>query len=189
MPRTVLVGALLLVLAGCGGPARSAEDAAPVRAPSPALPGADVSATPTATATATGSASSSPYDPTRDAAADVAAALHQAGADGRPVLLDFGAAWCPDCVALVHTFATDAVRPVLAGFHLVEIDVGKFDRNAGLAARYGIEFRTSGIPALAALAPDGHLLGTTADGSFAEARSLTPDQVADRLRQWQRSDT
>ncbi len=122
MPRTVVVGALLLVLAGCGGPARSAEDAAPVRASSPALPGADVSATPTASAG--GSPSPSPYDPTRDAAADVAAALHEAGADGRPVLLDFGAAWSTTSRWSTPSPRTPSDRS-WAGFHLVEIDVGK----------------------------------------------------------------
>lgn len=46
------------------------------------------------------------YDPARDAKADIAAALAEAGRDGRPVLLDFGADWCPDCVVLGRTFRT-----------------------------------------------------------------------------------
>ena len=107
------------------------------------------------------------------------------GDDSKPVLLDFGASWCPDCVALAHTFTAPTVQPLVAGFHLVEIDVGKFDRNTDLAAKYGIDYQHSGIPALVVLSPQGEVRTTTEDGSFADASRMTPAQVATFLRRWQ----
>ncbi|WUH98991.1 thioredoxin family protein [Spirillospora sp. NBC_00431] len=63
------------------------------------------------------------YDPKADAKAEIKAALAKAKRDRRPVLLDFGARWCPDCVLLEHTFRRDAVRPLLDAYHVVSIDV------------------------------------------------------------------
>jgi thiol-disulfide isomerase/thioredoxin len=156
---SILIATLLVALAGCG----PAPDASVAARPT----------TPAATPTPTGSA------------ADIGTALHDAATDGRPVLLEFGASWCPDCVALAHTFEEPTVHPVLAGFHLVDIDIGKFDRNLDLATRYGLDFHSSGIPALVVLSPEGRVTATTEDGSFADARTMTPDQGADQLRRGQ----
>lgn len=116
--------------------------------------------------------------------ADIAAALARAERDGRPVLLDFGADWCPDCVVLGRTFRTATVRPVLARYHVVSIDVGRFDHNVRLAEQYGLNLETSGIPALVVLSGAGKVRTTTNDGSFATARSLSPKQVAGFLKRW-----
>lgn len=145
--RPVVGLALALALVGCGGgskPFPGGDDptftsAAPSVAPAGASPSASASSTAVA------------FDPGRDAAADIAAALGAAQVDSKPVLLDFGASWCPDCVALAHTFTAPTVQPLVAGFHVVEIDVGRFDRNSDVAARYGIDYQHSGIPALVVL--------------------------------------
>jgi thiol:disulfide interchange protein len=125
------------------------------------------------------------YDPSRNAEADIAAALEKAKADKRPVLLDFGADWCPDCVVLGRTFRTDTVRPVIDRYHVVSVDVGKFNRHVTLAKKYGLNLQTSGIPALVVLSDSGKVRTTTNDGSFADARTMTPDQVAAFLNRWQ----
>src|SRR6187397_1421987 len=68
--------------------------------------------------------------PPSDSAADIAAALRAAKQDGKHVLLDFGADWCPDCRVLGKLFEDPTVAPVAeASFHVVHIDVGRRDKN------------------------------------------------------------
>lgn len=134
--------------------------------------------------TTTAAARSPLYDPSRDAVADIASGLAAARRDGRQVLIDFGADWCPDCVALHSLFETPEVRPVLQRhYHLVAVDVGRFDRNLTVAARY-VDLRTSGIPALVILAPSGRIRIATNNGAFANARTMVCQQVRAFLARW-----
>ena len=124
------------------------------------------------------------YDPTADAAAAIDQALAAARKDGRPVLVDFGSAWCTDCQAMAALVRTPGVHQVLArNYHLVTVDVGHFDHNMELAARY-VQLQSSGIPAVVELAPDGSLLQGDDEGRFSDARTLSSDQVADTLIAW-----
>ncbi len=125
-----------------------------------------------------------PYDESADAGKQVTVALAQAQSDGRYVLLDFGANWCPDCRALEAMFRSPQVEPVLRkDYRVVAVDVGEFNLNLGLAARY-VNLQTSGIPALVVLAPGGAVRTATNDGSFANARTMSPDQVRAFLLRW-----
>jgi hypothetical protein len=88
------------------------------------------------------------------------------------VLVGFGADWCVDCQALARRDADAAVKLVLQrDFRLVTVEVGHYDRNGALAARW-IDLKRSGIPALVVLNPDGSVWATTQDGSFANAHPL-----------------
>jgi Thiol-disulfide isomerase and thioredoxins len=124
------------------------------------------------------------YDPGRNAQSDITAAIKEAKADNRPVLLDFGADWCPDCVVLGKLFQSGTVKPVVSDFHVVAVDVGQFDRNVAVAAKYGLDLKRSGIPALVVIGPDGKVRRTTNDGSFANARTMTASQVMGVLKRW-----
>jgi thiol-disulfide isomerase/thioredoxin len=130
----------------------------------------------------TGGATRAPvYDPARDADADIRQAQALAASDGRRVLIDFGADWCPDCQVLDRLYRDERVAPLLAErYHLVTVDVGRFDHNLDLAARYGGVI-DGGIPALVVLDPAGAVVTTTKDGSFATARSMTAGELADYL--------
>jgi thiol:disulfide interchange protein len=124
------------------------------------------------------------YDSRADVSAAVAAALAQSRRDGRPVLVEFGAASCLDCQALAQRTADPAVKLLLQrDYRLVAVDVGHGDRNTALAARW-IDLKRSGIPALVVLNPDGTVRATTQDGSFANARTLSSDDIAGRLVAW-----
>ncbi|MEU6753561.1 thioredoxin family protein [Spirillospora sp. NPDC046719] len=173
----LVLACLLLSVTACGsaGPTGSSAPAGTAAAPS-----TPAGARPASTAEPVREG----YDPARNAKADIAAALAQAKRDGRPVLLDFGADWCPDCVVLGRTFRSAEVRPVLARYHVVSVDVGRFDHNIRLARRYGVNLETSGIPALAVLSGSGKVRTVTNDGSFATARSLSPARVAAFLKRW-----
>lgn len=124
------------------------------------------------------------YDPGRDPAADLKAALTLAKADGKAVLIDFGADWCPDCHVLHELFESAETRPLLEqNYHLLRVDVGEFDHNLKFAAKY-VNLKTSGIPALVVLTPEGKVRVATNDGSFANARNMDSKQVNAFLTKW-----
>ncbi len=125
-----------------------------------------------------------PYDNRADAHKDIQAALAQAQADGKLVLLDFGANWCLDCIVLSHLYEDQTVRPFLDGnFHLVNIDVGNWDRNLDVSQRYGSPI-DGGIPALVILAGSGEVVASTKNGALADARTATAREVLDYLKRW-----
>ncbi|NKZ02414.1 thioredoxin family protein [Actinomadura latina] len=169
----------LFVVAACGD-GGSATSEAPATAAAK-----EASAAPSPERSASSEPLPDGYDPARNPKADIAEALTRAKLDKRPVLLDFGADWCPDCVVLGRTFRTRTVRPVIARYHVVSIDVGQFDRNLSVARKYGLNLQTSGIPALVVVSSGGKVKTRTNDGSFANARSMKPAQVAAFLKRWQ----
>jgi protein disulfide-isomerase len=125
-----------------------------------------------------------PYDRRADAHKDIQTALTQAQADGKLVLLDFGANWCLDCIVLSHLYEDQTVRPFLDdNFHVVTIDVGNWDRNLDLSQRYGSPIE-GGIPALVILAGSGEVVATTKNGALADARTATALEVLDYLKRW-----
>jgi hypothetical protein len=88
----VVVALLSLVAVGCSAGVAYTSAPMPTSAPTPA---------PTAVASGAPAATLPPlYNKTADAKADIDAALALAKADGKRVLLDFGADWCPDCHVL-----------------------------------------------------------------------------------------
>ena len=115
---------------------------------------------------------------------EIQAALAAARGDGKRVLLDFGADWCPDCRALDRMFAEQSVMVVLeSGYHVVRIDVGRRDRNLDIVAEYDNPI-AGGIPAIVLLDGAGKVLMETNQGELATARSMDSDQVLVFLRRW-----
>ncbi|WP_328580552.1 thioredoxin family protein [Streptomyces sp. NBC_00370] len=124
------------------------------------------------------------YDASRNAKADIQAALATAAKKHREVLIDFGANWCPDCGSLDALFRSARVEPLLQkDYVVVAVDVGEFDHNIDLAEQY-IDLQTSGIPALVVLKSDGAPRTATNDGAFSNARAMGPDQVSAFLTRW-----
>lgn len=123
------------------------------------------------------------FYPPSDPASDIAAALSAAKKDGKHVLLDFGADWCPDCRVLGALFEDPAVAPyAAANFHIVRIDVGRRDKNAETVAKYSA---TSGdwIPAIVVLDADGKTAAIT-DHKVRVTRRTTPAELLALLQQW-----
>lgn len=177
--RLLAAAGAALVLAGCGAGGSGAEDVA-----------AGATAQPASSSPSHSPAAASPrsrsgplYDPDRDAAADIAAAERASAKDGRPVLIDFGADWCPDCVVLSRTFERPGTAQLLAAYHVVRVDVGDFDHNLDVAASY-VDLRSSGIPALAVVDSAGRLDVATNGGEFADARSMPGSEVDAFLKKW-----
>ena len=85
----------------------------------------------------------------------LAAALVQARAEGKPVLADFSAIWCPTCRRL-HTevFSDPAVKAAIkAGYVLSSIDYESAEAPAFMA-----RYEVSSFPTLLVLDGDGALL-------------------------------
>jgi len=125
-----------------------------------------------------------PYDQHADAHKDILTALTEARADGKLVLLDFGANWCLDCIVLSHLFEDKTVHPFLDdNFHVVSIDVGNWDRNLDVSKQYGSPI-DNGIPAVVILTGSGDVLASTKSGALADARTATAREVLDYLKGW-----
>jgi thioredoxin 1 len=123
------------------------------------------------------------FYPASDAAREIDAAFDAALKDGKHVLLDFGADWCPDCRVLGGLFEDPSVAPFVAGnFHVVRIDVGRRDKNGDLATKYGA---TSGdwIPAVVVLDPERHAIAAT-DAAVRLTRKTSAAELLARLREW-----
>lgn len=132
------------------------------------------------------SAAGHPFDERSDPRADIAHALGQAKQDGKFVLLEFGANWCPDCIMLARLFDHASVKPFLdENFHLVKVDVGKHDKNQDLVTIYGSPV-AKGIPAIVVLDPDGNVLAATNGGELANARSATVQEILEFLKRWRK---
>lgn len=115
---------------------------------------------------------------------EIAAALKVAAQTHRRILLDFGGNWCGDCQVLDIYFHNAENRPILdANFVLVHVNVGQYDANLDLAARYGIPLER-GVPALAVLSENGKLLYSQRQGDFAPMRRMDPEAVTRFLVQW-----
>ncbi len=125
-----------------------------------------------------------PYDENALPQNDIVSALAKSEKDGKLVLLDFGANWCPDCLVLSTLFEDPAVKPFLEeNFHVVRIDIGFGDKNLDIAQQYGNPI-ASGIPAVVVLAPNGEIIATTKDGSLANARTATAQDILTYLQMW-----
>ena len=130
------------------------------------------------------SAAPSVYDEKADAPAAVAAALSRAAAGHKRVLVDFGANWCGDCLALDRNFHRPENSALLeSGFELVHADIGHYDKNAKLAARYGGPLK-KGVPALVVLDEKGRVVYAQKKGEFESMRSLDPASVHAFLEKW-----
>jgi thiol-disulfide isomerase/thioredoxin len=122
------------------------------------------------------------YPPT-GAAEEIDRAIAAAKRDGKHVLLDFGADWCPDCRVLGKLFEEPAVAKTLeANFHVVRIDVGRRDKNGELVAKYKAT-SDAWIPAVVVLAPDGATVAAT-DERVRLTRRTTSEELIARLNEW-----
>ena len=127
-----------------------------------------------------------PYNETANADADVAAGLARAKGNGKLLLIDLGGNWCLDCRLLAGTMETEPLKGWIKNhFEVVAVDVGRFDKNLQIPRRYGIAGRLEGVPALLIVDPrTGKLVNAGRVTALADARSMTPQALADWLAGW-----
>lgn len=127
-----------------------------------------------------------PYDEAADASAAVDRARTQARRQGKRLIIDLGGNWCPDCRVLAGTMALPELdRFMKAHFVTVMVDVGRFDRNLQIPARYGITGRLPGVPALLVIDPKtDRLLNPDNFSALSSARKMSPQALADWIAGW-----
>lgn len=77
----------------------------------------------------------------------------------------------------------DLARLIARDFVVVKVDVGRYDKNLDVAAKYGVPIR-KGIPAIAVLDPHGKLLYAQSQGQFANARAMPYQDIAAFFAKW-----
>jgi thioredoxin 1 len=123
----------------------------------------------------TAAAADKPYDESANAKTDLKRAL--ASATNSPIIVVFGANWCPDCLALDKAMKEGASAALLKrDFKIVKVDVGHFDKNEDLAASCGVPLK-KGIPAVAILSAKGDPLYVTKEGELANANKMSDDGI------------
>jgi thiol:disulfide interchange protein len=137
-------------------------------------------------AAATARAAGRIYPDVSAAKSDIDAALAEAAATKRRVLVDFGGDWCTDCKVL-DLYLHEPANAALAEKHYVVVHVNVGDRgieeNFDVAQRYGIPLR-KGVPALAVLDGDGRVLYSQRNGEFESMRSMDSKSVTRFLQKW-----
>lgn len=126
-----------------------------------------------------------PYDENANADDAVANAFARAKAQHKSVLIDLGGNWCADCRILAGVMQLPEMRRFLdAHYVVVLVDVGRFDRNLQIPARFGITKRLEGVPSVLIANPAGTLLNPGHIAALDDARSMTPQAISDWLTQW-----
>jgi len=127
-----------------------------------------------------------PYDPGADADQAVAKARARATAGHKLLLIDLGGNWCPDCRILAATMALPSLKVYLDDhYEIISVDVGRFDRNLQVPARYGITKRLEGVPSVLIIDPrTDRLLDAGHVFALSDAGSMSPQALADWLAQW-----
>jgi thioredoxin 1 len=127
------------------------------------------------------------YPQPAQAAGDLKAALSQAAAEHKHVIIDFGGNWCTDCIVLDHYFHDETNLALLeSNYVLVHVNVGHMNLNEDIAAHYQVPLH-KGVPALAVLDEKGSLLFSQKTGEFESMRHMESASVTAFLTQWKRS--
>ena len=126
------------------------------------------------------------YDEDANADKVVDEALARAKKSNKLLLIDLGGNWCPDCIILHNLMEVPEMKKFVdAHYEVALIDVGRFDKNAQIGARYGYNTRLKGVPTVLVVDPKTNKV-INGDRVFAlsTARSQTPQALADYLANW-----
>ncbi|HTT96763.1 MAG TPA: thioredoxin family protein [Rhizomicrobium sp.] len=126
-----------------------------------------------------------PFNESANANAEVDAAFARARKSGKEVLIDLGGNWCADCRIMSGLMELPEMRAFLAAhYEMVTVDVGRFNKNLQIPARFGITTRLEGVPAYLVATPDGKLVNAGQVSAIEDARHMSPQALADWLAQW-----
>jgi thioredoxin-related protein len=113
---------------------------------------------------------SAKFDPTRDAARDVAHAVATAKSQGKRVLVDVGGEWCPWCHILDRFIADNPDIGTLIGerYVWVKVNYSKENENQVFLSRWP---KVAGYPHLFVLDADGQLVHSQDTGLLEAGKS------------------
>lgn len=123
------------------------------------------------------------YDPARNADQDIKAAVLEAAATGKRVLLEVGGEWCIWCHHMDDFF--EAHPELLAlrekNFIMVKINFSEQNKNEQVLSRYP---PVKGYPHIFVLERDGKLLHSQDTGQLEEGKSYNLDKFMAFLKEW-----
>lgn len=126
-----------------------------------------------------------PYDETANAKAAFRTAMARATKAHKRLLVDLGGNWCGDCIALANFMRLPAIKAFVdAHYEVVTIDVGRFDRNLDIPAKFGFTERLKGVPMVLVVTPKGKLVNRDDVFATSDARHMTPQALADYLARY-----
>lgn len=123
------------------------------------------------------------FDPKRDPATDLKAAIKQATAEKKRILLDVGGEWCGWCHLLDKTFAGDPVlADLLASKYVVlKVNFSEENENKAFLSKYpAIE----SYPHLIVLDSNGRHLLSQNPVSFESGKGYEPRALEAFLKKW-----
>ncbi len=123
------------------------------------------------------------FDPTRDAAADIANAIQLATKENKRVLLDVGGEWCIWCHRLDKFFEDnkDAQDFLQANYVVVKVNVSKENKNEKVLSAYP---PVKGYPHLFVLESDGVMLHSQDTGELESGQQHDHDKGMGFLKKW-----
>jgi hypothetical protein len=71
-----------------------------------------------------------------------------------------------------------------AHYDLALVDVGRFNKNLQIPARFGITKRLQGVPSVLIATPAGKLVNAGNVAALANASTMNPQATADWLARW-----
>jgi len=129
-----------------------------------------------------------PYDVSADAGRDVDAALAKARIEHKLVLIDLGGNWCGDCRVLSGLMQLPEMqRFIEAHYVVVNVDVGRFNRNLEIPGRWNAaqDMKLGGVPALLVVDPDtDKLIDSGHIAALQDAHHMDPQTIAGWFAQW-----
>jgi thioredoxin 1 len=173
--RIAAICAVLLLVAGCNNNRQQVEASAAATPSTPA---------PSSLAPDAAPAPHTLFPDPAVAKSEIHEALQRAKAQNKRVILDFGGNWCIDCKVLDIYFHDPQNKALLEdNFELVDVNIGHYDANTDIAARYGIPLQL-GVPALVVLSPDGKVLMAQKHREFEKMRQVQSSDVTKFLNDW-----
>jgi thiol-disulfide isomerase/thioredoxin len=126
------------------------------------------------------------YDEKANADQVVDAAMARAKKNHKLLLLDMGGNWCPDCVVLHNLMLVPSMAKFMdAHYEVAMVDVGKFDRNPQIGARYGYNTRLKGVPTILVVdSQTNKVINGEQVFALSNAGHQTPQDLADYLARW-----
>jgi thioredoxin-related protein len=123
------------------------------------------------------------FDPQRDPAKDLAAAVAQARQEHKRILLDVGGEWCIWCHRLDDFIEKEQGLHEYLSAHYVVVKVNYSEENKNQAFLKGFP-PVAGYPHFFVLDQDGHLLHSQNTGDFEAGKGYDPKRFEAFLHKW-----
>jgi thioredoxin-related protein len=119
------------------------------------------------------------FDPTRDSAKDIAAAIKLATKQNKPILIDVGGNWCSWCHKLDALFKTDKeIGKLLKKYVVVQVNYSQENKNEKVLANFP---KITGYPHLFVLDKTGKVIHSQDTGLLETGDHHDPAKVIEFL--------